>query len=228
MRTASLIVLLTIIVCGSAVADRKTPPQHPYGMDAGQGIQPTPPVIDFRGVPVHSRLMSADGLCFGMNPEIYRPLARMFVLGLNGVPTQDATQAPVIAEFNFTCFGPRQTYGDVGFGKRGLDLGICFTNEKYIVRATVSFYENLTVGQEGSPDDFRCGRLVAGSFQGIGKANATTSWQAFLNAYSWVRGLNLTFGQEEWGNDKLQFKALCNSVENLKLVSVTTPPFPPY
>ena len=111
----------------------------------------------------------------------------------------------------------------MGFGNRGTDFGIRFTNEKFIVRATVSFYENQTVGQEGSPDDFRCGRLIAGPFQGIGKANATVDWQAFLNAYSWVRGLNLSFGQNDgWGGDgKLQFKALCESVKNLKTAAIT-------
>lgn len=224
MRLILTLVLLTAIVCTPSLADRKTPPQ---GVDAGQGIPPTPS-FNLRGAQVYNWIPDGGwrGFSLELSTSFLRPPVFLFVQGLGGVPTPDRRQATVIADWTFSCCDPRLSYGSAGYGSWWRDAGIRVNNEKFIVRTVVTFYELVLMtdpNDPGAEPRLGHGPLIAGPFAGIGKVNSTVSWEAFLTSYGWARGLNLDFGQDETGNDQLQFKALTESFKNLKLV---VPVFP--
>ena len=230
MRLTLILVVLTTLLTPLAQADPQGSKEITLPAISVAESLSTPTATTsangFNGQPVNSRLKSTEGLRFDTDDDVdvYRPLIYGYIQSLGGVPTRDATQAPIIAEWSFARMSPRETYASGSFGNWGRRIGGRVENEKILVRATVSFFENTLLGEPGSNDHYRCGRLVAGPFVGTGKASATTSWEAFFSSCSWARGLNLRFGQEEeWGSDKLQFKALVESVRNLK---PATPLFP--
>jgi hypothetical protein len=232
MRLTATLLFLTAVVCGSALADRKTSPPPPPGIiDAGAGIPTPAPLFDLRGARVFNWVSDGgwEGFDFELNPTFLRPPVFLFIQNHHGVPTPDRRQATVIADWTFICGDPRLSYGSAGYDSWRRDIGIRISNEKVIVRTMVTFYELVLMTDPYDPDaesSIGHGRLIAGPFIGVGKANAAISWQAFLNAFGWARGLNLDFGQDETGDNQLQFKALAESFKHLKpIVPLTPPPY---
>lgn len=223
MRLTLTVLLLTIVVCGSAMADRKTPPR---GVDAGQGIQPTP-MFDLLGAPVYN--WGGDGCWqgfgFDLNPAVIRPLMYPFVQQHNGVSTQDKRQAKVSAEWGFICFDPRLSGADLGYQSWSREAGVHLDKAKYTVQVTVTFTRCRV---EANPYDETEVRLVPGevmaTYVGVGRTNSTIDWGAFLGSFSWARGLNLGFGQSETGDARLQLKALTEAFKNLKPAAPLPPP----
>lgn len=208
MRSTITLVVLTAILAAPVLADRKAP-RPSSGMDVTQ-MMPARPIIDLGGVPVNNRLNYSGfyGVDDVMIVAMFQPLGYPFIQSLNGIPTRDARQAPVIAQWTFCCLDTRQTYGGVG----NYDLDGRVNRMSYQVNITVSLFKNMTVGTGDSPNDYQCGESIA-VFAGIGKASAAMNWQ--------VGGRNFVIGQQECSPQRLQSEAMTKAIKNLKLVALT-------
>lgn len=227
----AILVLLTTVLAAPVLADRKRPTPPMMGTNVAEGM-PAAPAINFQGDSVYNWVPEEgwQGFGFGLNPAIVRPLIYPFIQSFNGTPTLDKRRARVFAEWGFICFDPRLTGAGIGYGSWNREGGIRFTNEKFIVQVTVTFYEYgvepLDPSDPSAGFELVRGDLIAGPFVGTGKANATTNWEAFLNSFGWARGLNFGVGQQETSDCRLQLEALTKSFKGLKPVAPILLPSP--
>jgi hypothetical protein len=220
MRLTALVVLLTVVVCGSALADRKAHlPSSPTDV-----MSMAVPYLDLQGTPVYSWGPDGcwQGFGFDLNTTIIRPLMYPFVQSHGGVVTQDMRQARISAEWGFVCFDPRLTGANLGYQSWSRERGIHFTNEKFAVQVTVNLCECAVEPLDPSDptSELRIvpGRVIA-TYVGVAKTNAVVDWGAFVNTFGWARGLNLGVGQTETSDCRLQLDALTKAVRALKPVT---------
>jgi len=149
---------------------------------------------------------------FQLTSGSFRPLVQQFAKRVNAGHTANPEEADLIAEFCIVGFDPGETFGGAALGSLAQEIGMDFSNNRWVVRTNVSIHE-ASRDQYGNPCP---GRLVAGPFLGVGKANEM-SWRAFLDQYRWFRsGVNFYIGQHD-SYARSQYAALAESVKKLKL-----------